>query len=53
VAEGLGSLGTNGSKVFITEVPTPHLTNKHTIFGQCENVDVVNSLAGVAAGSGN
>ncbi len=40
---------TNGSQFFITEVPLPYLNGKHTIFGQCENLEVVKAIARVPA----
>ncbi len=39
----------NGSQFFVTEVPTPHLDDKHTVFGRvtAESVELVKKMARV------
>jgi len=41
---------TNGSQFFVDEVNASWLNNKHTIFGQCAEVDVVTKIANVPRG---
>ena len=42
--------GTNGSQFFITETGATWLTGKHTIFGSCDEVDLVKKITGVPKG---
>ena len=45
--------GTNGSQFFITEVQTSFLDGKHTVFGQCDNHDVVLAITGTPRDGGD
>src|SRR5262249_32642746 len=42
---------TNGSQCFITEVPYPSLNGGYTIFGQCQDIDLVKKIARMPTGA--
>jgi cyclophilin family peptidyl-prolyl cis-trans isomerase len=42
-----GGHGTNGSQFFIMRGRRPDLDSKHTVFGECKEIDLIDKIAGV------